>query len=190
MKSYATGNSEINQGYVVYYAYTIAFHSYFIEYLVIVLAQLAVAFNVAFFLDMRLNPADNLSDTIVTKVFESIAAAFSSQSNASHEANIKDDATEKRKSIPKNKTKYLTIISSREYISMYALLIIGFIIWDSVIYCTANKKSSYWRFFPIPFLFIESLLMSTVCTSMRFFFKVKFCYKMFKNNVWNTGRSM
>ena len=141
LKSYATGNSEIYQGYVVYYAYTMAFHSYFIEYLLIVLAQLAVAFNVAFFLDMRLNPADNLSDTIVTKVFESIAAAFSSQLNASHEANIKDDATEKRKSIPKNKTKYLTIISSREYISMYALLIIGFIIWDSVIYCTANKKA-------------------------------------------------
>ena len=180
LKSYATGDSETYQGYVVYYTYTIIFHSYFIEYLLIVLAQLAVAFNIAFFLGMRLNPADNLSDTIVTKVFESIAAAFSSQSNASHEANIKDDATEKRKSTPKNKTEYLTLISNREYISMYALLVIGFIIWDSVIYCKANKKSPYWRFFPIPFLFIESLLMSIICTFTRFFFKVKFCIKTLK----------
>lgn len=180
LKSYATGDSEVYQGYVVYYTYTIAFHSYFIEYLLIVLAQLAVAFYVAFFLGMRLNPADNVSDTIVTKVFESIAAAFSSQSNASHEANIKDDATEKRKSTPKNKTEYLTLISNREYISMYALLVIGFIIWDSVIYCKANKKSPYWRFFPIPFLFIESLLMSIICTFTRFFFKVKFCIKTLK----------
>ena len=142
-------------------AYTeIAFYPYFNGCFLILIAESAVVSVVAIFLGMRLDSPDNPTDTVVTKVAESIAAAFSSQSKASHQTNIKDDATNERKSTPKNKTKYLTLISNREYILMYALLIIGFIIWDSVIYHKANRKSPYWICFPIPFLIITSLFTS------------------------------
>ena len=173
MKSYATGVSETNQGYAVFYGYTrniqhlnisayiaISFYPYFSGCILIVIAESAVAYVVAMFLVMRLTPPDNPTDTVVTKVAESIAAAFSSQSKASHQTNIKDDAANERKSTPKNKTKYLTLISNREYILMYALLIMGFLIWDSVIYHKANRKSPYWIYFPIPFPVITSLFVS------------------------------
>ena len=153
-----------------------AFYPYFSGCFLIVIAESAVASVVTFFLGMRLGPPNDPTDTVVTKVVESIAAAFSSQSKASHEANIKDDATDERKGTPKNKTEYLTLISNREYISMYALLIIGFIIWDSVIYHKANRKGPYWICFPIPFLVIVSLFTS-FNLMMLFFILNRLCYQ-------------
>ena len=198
MKSYATGVTETDQGYATLYGFSrnihhlnisaydeISFYPDFSGSLLILIAESAVASVVAVFLGMRLGSGspDNPTDTVVTKVVESIAAAFSSQSKASHQANIKDDATDERKSTPKNKTKYLTLISNREYILMYALLIIGFLIWDSVIYCKANKKGPYWIYFPIPFLVITSLYTSFLLMISSFIWNICFQRKILKKRL-------
>ena len=195
MKSYATGVSETDQGYATLYGFSrnihhlnisayaeISIYPNFSGSLLILIAESAVASVVAIFLGMRLGSGspDNPTDTVVTKVVESIVAAFSSQSKASHQMNIKDDATDERKSTPKNKTKYLTLISNREYILMHAFLIMGLIIWDSVIYHKANRKSPYWIYFPIPFLVITSLFTSFLLMIWSFIWNICFQRKILK----------
>lgn len=199
MKSYATGVSETDQGYAMLYGFTINIHhlnisaydeiSFYPDFsgsLLILIAESAVASAVAVFLGMRLGSRDNPTDTVVTKVVESIAAALSSQSKASHQTNIKDDATDERKSTPRNKTKYLTLISNREYILMYALLIMGLIIWDSVIYHKANRKGPYWIYFPIPVLVITSLYTSFSLMILSFIWNICFQRKILKKTMSGT----
>ena len=76
----------------------------------------------------------------------------------------KSDNNAKNAASSEESDKYLTIVSKREYIAMYALLVIAFTVYDTILYSqltsiqTANKHYSliFWQIF-------VSILCSIIC---------------------------
>ena len=168
MKSYAVGDSETDQGYAMHGTYEDDDDSDggFYNYL------LVIAIDVSLFLTVRLcsRIMRDLIDGIVQLVVESIIAispkARPSLINDVESKNTADDATESGNTATnaassEGSDKYLTIVTTREYIAMYALLVIAFTVYDAILYNnqisiqTTNKD-----YFPIP----VQIIISTVCS--------------------------
>ena len=171
MKSYAVGDLETDQGYVKHYTYEDGDDSdgrFFIYLLVI-------AMNVSLFLSFRLcsKTMRDLIDGMVQMVVESIVAISPKPQSSPHinindveSNNTADNATESNNTATnaassEESDKYLTIVTTREYIAMYALLVIAFTVYDAILYNnqisiqTTNKN-----YFPIP----VQIIISTVCS--------------------------
>lgn len=137
-----------------------------------------IAMHVPLFLTIRLHStmARNFTDAIVQIVVQSIVA-ISAKPQPSPQMNINnvesnntaaDDAesdnTATNAASSKGSDKYLTIVSRREYIAMYALLVIAFTVYDAILFHNqAIIQIPNWELFPIPVQIIISILFSIIC---------------------------
>ena len=170
MKSYAVSGSETDQGYVKHYTYKDGDDLAWLSYICLVM----IVGNVSSFLSARLfhKSTGDLIDGMVQMVVESIVA-ISSKPRPSPQMNIidvesnntADDAkSDNNATLSEESDKYLTIVSRREYIAMYALLVIAFTVYDAILYNnqisiqTTNKD-----YFPIPVQIIISTACSIAC---------------------------
>ena len=136
---------------------------------------LMIAIDVSLFLTVRLcsRIMRDLIDGIVQLVVESIIAispkARPSLINDVESKNTADDAAESGNTATnaassEGSDKYLTIVTTREYIAMYALIVIAFTVYDAILYNnqisiqTTNKN-----YFPIPVQIIISAVCSIAC---------------------------
>ena len=176
MKSYAVSESETDQGYVRHHENKDQYGFYYI-YLVI------IATSVSVLLTFRLcsRKSRDLIDKIVQMIVESILAV-SPKAQPSPKMNIidveikntADDDVESNNTATnaassEESDKYLTIVSRREYIAMYALLVIAFTAYDTT-FNNAKKSQNQTGietakrfYFPIPVQIIYSTLFSIIC---------------------------
>ena len=167
MKSYAVSDSETDQGYVKDYTYKDAEDSDRVYHLCL----LVIAMNVSVFLTLRLcsRVIRNIIDGMVQMVVESIVAispkprpSLKMNINDVESNNTADDATESDNTATnaassEGSDKYLTIISRRECIAMYALLVIAFTVYDAILYNNRTGiQTANWDYFPIPLQIIVS----------------------------------
>ena len=171
MKSYAVGDSETDQGYAKYH---INSDDLYVVYCIL----LIIVMNVSLFLSARLchKATGDLIDGMMQMVIESIVAIspkpwpslpqmsindVESNNTADDDAESANTATNAASS--EESDKYLTIVSRREYIAMYALLVIVFTVYDAILYNhltsiqTANK-----HYFLIPWQIVASILCSII----------------------------
>ena len=169
MKSYAVGDSETDQGYVKHYTYDDGDDSDLFFYFCL----LMIVGNVPLFLSFRLcyKEMGNLIDGIVQMVVESIVA-ISPKAQSSPQMNINDiesnntaddddaesDNTATNAASSEESDKYLTIVSRREYIAMYALLGTAFTVYDVILYKnrTGIQTENWILYFPIPVQIVAS----------------------------------
>ena len=175
MKSYAVGDSETDQGYVKHYTYDDGDDSDLFFYFCL----LMIVGNVPLFLYFRLcyKEMGNLIDETVQMVVESIVA-ISPKAQSSPQMNINDvesnntadddaesDNTATNAALSEESDKYLTIVSRREYIAMYAQLVIAFTVYDTILYKNLTSiQTANWDYFPIPTQ-INASFFSVLCAS-------------------------
>ena len=186
MKSYAVSDSETDQGYVKDYTYEDAEDSDGFFYLCFPI----IAVNVSLFLTMRLYSRGirDIIDRMVQMVVESIVA-ISSNPQSSPQMNINDvesnntadNATESNNTATtaassEESDKYLTIVSRREYIVMYALLVIAFTVHDTILYNNQTGiQTENWDYFPIPWPIIGSTSFCIVLNGVIYMIIYKKC---------------
>ena len=159
MKSYAVGDSEINQGYATYEDSDDSDGGLYI-YLLMQIIAIYVPFFLTFRLHSRLTR--NCTDIMVQMVVQSIVA-ISPKPQSSPQMIINDvESNKTADDAESNNTgtnaassegsdKYLTIVSKREYIAMYALFVIAFTVYDTILYNNeAILQTANWELFPIP----------------------------------------
>ena len=167
MKSYAVSGSETDQGYVKDYTYKDAEDSDGAFYI----CFLTIAISVSILLILRLcfRVIGDMIDGMVQMVVKSIVA-ISPEPRPSPQMNINDvesnntadDATESDNTATiaassEESDKYLTIISRREYIATYALFVIAFTVYDTILYSNQTGiQTENWNYFPIPSQIIAS----------------------------------
>ena len=137
-----------------------------------------IATNVSVFLFFRLcsKTIRDLTDGMVQMVVESIIAISPKPQSSPHinindveSNNTADNATESNNTATnaassEGSDKYLTIVSRREYIAMYALLVIAFTVYDAILFHNrAGIQTENWDYFPIPVQVIVSTSFSIIC---------------------------
>ena len=168
MKSYAVGESETDQGYATYEDSDDSDEGFYIYLLMQI-----IAIDVSLFLTFRLHSrmARNFADAIVQIVVQSIVA-ISPKPQSSPQININDvesnntadDDAATNVTSSEESDKYLTIVSRREYIAMYALLGIAFTVYDAIIFHNRTSiQTANWELFPIPWQIIISTVCSIIC---------------------------
>ena len=181
MKSYAVSDSETDQGYVKDYTYKDAEGSDGVFYL----CFLIIASNVLVFLTLRLcsRVIRDIIDGMVQMVVESIVA-ISPKPQSSPQMNINDvesnntadDDAATNVASSKESDKYLTIVSRREYIAMYILLVIVFTVYDAILYYNRTGiQTENWDYFPIPWPIIGSTSFYIVLLGVIYMIICKKC---------------
>ena len=172
MKSYAFGESETDQGYVKHYTYEDSDDADWLFYFCL----LMIVEYVSAFLTCRLcsKLIRNIIDGMVQIVVESILAVLPKAQSSPQmiindvESNntAADDATESditatNAASSEGSDKYLTIVSRMEYIVMYALFVIVFTAYDTILYNNrTGSQIGNWDYFPIPM----QIIISTFCS--------------------------
>ena len=185
MKSYAVSDSETDQGYVKDYTYDADSDGAFN------LCLLVIATNVSVVLTLRLcsKVIRDIIDGMVQIVVESIVAISpkprpspkmnindveSNNTTADDDAESNNTATNAASS--EESDKYLTIVSRREYIALYALIVIAFTVYDTILYNNRTGiQTENWNYFPVPVQVIISTSTTIALNGVMYMIICKKC---------------